>query len=131
MAVRDGIAGIRWLTPMASVRAQLVTGNQNWSTLVQGSDVDWPAMRAWPLASGRFFTADEVAGSAKVAVLGTVVRDQLFVANARVVGATLRVNQQSFTVVGVLTSKGQSAMGRDHDDTIFAPSRAPPIQGRA
>jgi putative ABC transport system permease protein len=119
--LRATISGIQWLTPMSSTRAQLVFGNQNWSTTVQGTDVDWPAMRAWPLSSGRFFTADEVAGAAKIAVLGAVVRDQVFGPNGRAVGRTLRVNQQPFTVVGILTSKGQSGMGRDQDDAIFVP----------
>ena len=78
-------------------------------------------MRAWTLASGRFFTTRDVALAAKVAVLGTVVHEQMFGANATAVGRTIRVNQQPFTVVGVMTSKGQSGMGRDQDDTIFVP----------
>jgi putative ABC transport system permease protein len=120
-ALRETVPGIQWLTSLFSTRAQLVFGNQNWSTIVQGTDVDWPDMRAWTVAAGRFFTADEAGVAAKVAVLGSVVRDQLFGANASAVGETLRINQQPFTVVGVLTPKGQSGMGRDQDDAVFVP----------
>lgn len=70
-ALRNTVVGIQWLAPMSSTQAQLVFGNQNWSTTVQGTDVDLPAMRAWTLASGKFFTTREVALAAKVAVLGT------------------------------------------------------------
>jgi putative ABC transport system permease protein len=70
---------------------------------------------------GTFFTTEDVAASAKVAVLGTVVRDQLFGPGVDPTGDIIRINNQPFTVVGVLSSKGQAAMGPDQDDTVIVP----------
>src|SRR5213078_3157199 len=57
---------------------QYVAANQNWNSQVQGTDVDLPLIRSWPIVQGAFFTPQDVATAAKVAVLGSVVRDQLF-----------------------------------------------------
>jgi len=70
---------------------------------------------------GQFFTPQDVATAAKVAVLGTVTRDQLFGPDVSPLGQIIRVSNQPFTVVGVMASKGQSGMGQDQDDTIFVP----------
>ena len=64
--------------PASNTRGQIVAGNQNWNTQVQGTDVDFPLIRAWPTSSGAFFTPQDVTTASKVAVLGSVVRDQLF-----------------------------------------------------
>jgi putative ABC transport system permease protein len=98
-----------------------VAGNQNWSTTVQGTDVDLPLIRAWPVRSGAFFSPQDVDSAAKVAVLGSVVSQQLFGEDADPIGQIIRVRNQPFKVVGVMASKGQAAMGPDQDDTIFAP----------
>src|SRR5207248_256818 len=86
-----------------------------------GTDVDLPMINAWPTAQGAFFTPQDVTTAAKVAVLGAVVRDQLFGADVNPVGQVIRVQHQPFTVVGVMASKGQSSMGQDRDDTVFVP----------
>ena len=59
--------------------------------------------------------------AAKVAVLGAVVRDELFGAGTDPTGAIVRIRNQPFRVVGVLTRKGQAAMGQDQDDTVIVP----------
>src|SRR5205085_8596729 len=63
----------------------------------------------------------DVTTASKVAVLGSVVRDQLFQPDASPIGQVIRITHQPFTVVGVMSSKGQSGMGQDQDDTIFVP----------
>jgi putative ABC transport system permease protein len=83
--------------------------------------VDFPLIRAWPTSSGAFFTPQDVATASKVAVLGSVVRDQLFGSDVDPVGQVIRITKQPFTVVGVMSSKGQSGMGQDQDDVIFIP----------
>src|SRR6266851_4242412 len=72
------VPGVLYAAAGSNTRAQLVAGNQNWNTQVQGTDVDLPMINAWPTAMGAFFTPQDVAAAAKVAVLGSVVRDQLF-----------------------------------------------------
>src|SRR5919106_1307413 len=68
-----------------------------------------------------FFTPQDVNTAAKVAVLGSVTRDQLFTPDVNPIGQVIRITHQPFTVVGVMASKGQSGMGQDQDDVIFVP----------
>jgi putative ABC transport system permease protein len=120
-AILREVPGVRSVSPGVSLRTQVVSSTGNWQTQVQGAGQAIVDIRAWPVATGAFFTEDDVERAAKVAVLGSVVRDQLFGAGVDAVGQTVRVNNQPLTVVGVLTSKGQSPMGQDQDDTIFVP----------
>src|SRR5438876_1224916 len=113
--------GVQYAAAGSNTRGQIVAGNQNWNTQVQGTDVDLPLIRSWQVKEGGFFTPQDVTTAAKVAVLGSVVRDQLFQPDADPVGQIIRISHQPFTVVGVMSSKGQSGMGQDQDDTIFVP----------
>ena len=80
-----------------------------------------PLIRSWPTQLGAFFSAQDVATASKVAVLGSVVRDQLFGPDVDPTGQVIRINNQPFTVSGVMASKGQSGMGQDQDDVVFVP----------
>ena len=115
------LPGVQYTAAGSNTRGQIVAGNQNWNTQVQGTDVDLPLIRSWQVKEGGFFTPQDVTTAAKVAVLGSVVRDQLFQPDADPIGQIIRVSHQPFTVVGVMASKGQSGMGQDQDDTIFVP----------
>jgi putative ABC transport system permease protein len=115
------VPGVQYVAAGSNVRAQIVAGNQNWNTQVQGTDVDMPLIRSWPMLEGAFFTPQDVNMASKVAVLGTVTRDQLFGPDVSPVGQIIRISNQPFTVAGVMASKGQSGMGQDQDDTIFVP----------
>jgi putative ABC transport system permease protein len=115
------LPGVQNTAAGSNVRGQIVAGNQNWNTQVQGTDVDFPVIRSWPVNEGAFFTPQDVTTAAKVAVLGSVVREQLFQPDADPIGQIIRITHQPFTVVGVMGSKGQSGMGQDQDDTIFIP----------
>jgi putative ABC transport system permease protein len=115
------IPGVQYVAAGSNTRGQIIAGNQNWNTQVQGTDVDMPVIRAWPVREGAFFTPQDVSTASKVAVLGSVVRDQLFAPDQSVVGQVIRVANQPFTVIGAMSSKGQSGMGQDQDDTIFVP----------
>jgi len=83
--------------------------------------VELPLIRLWDVEYGTFFTTTDVNASAKVAVLGSVVRDNLFGEGTDPVGQTLRIRNQSFKVIGVMMAKGSGSFGEDQDDTIFAP----------
>ena len=72
------LPGVQYVAAGVNSRAQLVAGNQNWSSQIQGTDVDLPLIRNWPMKYGSFFTPLDVTGAQKVAVLGqTVVRQPL------------------------------------------------------
>jgi putative ABC transport system permease protein len=115
------LPGVQYTAAQSNTRGQIIAGNQNWNTQVQGTDVDLPLIRSWPVKDGAFFTPQDVATASKVAVLGGVVRDQLFDPVTNPVGQVIRIQQQPFTVVGVMANKGQSGMGQDQDDVVFVP----------
>src|SRR5262245_44977883 len=77
-AVLAQVPGIRYLSPGINTRAQVVTSSSNWSTQIQGAGESLVDIRSWPLQFGAFFTHGDVVRAAKVAVLGSVARDQLF-----------------------------------------------------
>jgi putative ABC transport system permease protein len=120
MAIRD-VPGVQYIAPGVNTRGQVVAGNLNWGTQIQGTDVDLPLIRSWPEKLGTFFQPVDVATASKVAVLGSVVHEQLFGPDVDPVGQVIRINNQPFTVVGVMASKGQSGMGQDQDDVVYVP----------
>jgi putative ABC transport system permease protein len=115
------LPGVQYTAPQSNTRGQIVAGNLNWNTQVQGTDVDMPLIRSWPTTDGAFFTTQDVNTASKVAVLGSVLRDQLFAPDVEPVGQIIRISHQPFTVVGVMASKGQQGMGQDQDDQVFVP----------
>ncbi len=120
-AIRGQVPGAQYLSATVSTRDQVIAAGQNWFTRIEGVDVEFPLIRFWDVADGAFFTPTEVSSAAKVAVLGSVVRDNLFGEGVDPVGQTIRVRNQSFKVVGVMEAKGSGAFGDDQDDSIFAP----------
>jgi putative ABC transport system permease protein len=120
-AIAREIPGISYLSPGVNTRQQVVSESANWNTQVQGTGADLPAIRAWSIEQGSFFTDQDVSRAEKVAVLGGVARDELFGAGVDPTGATIRIGSQPFRVVGVLARKGQAAMGPDQDDTVVVP----------
>ena len=94
--------------------------NSNYVTSIQGSNPNFLQIRGWDMESGRFFTDTEVRGMAKVCVLGTTVKDNLFPNGDDPVGQTVRIGALPFQVVGVLEKKGAGMWG-DQDDLIVAP----------
>jgi len=120
-AAMRAVPGVQYVAAGTNTRAQVIAGNQNWSTQIQGTDTDLPLIRSWPTKYGAFFTQQDVTGAQKVAVLGTVVSDTLFGPDVDPTGQIIRIKNQPFKVIGVMASKGQSSMGQDQDDTIFTP----------
>jgi len=108
------------VAPTYNGAAQVVYGNQNWSTGIYGTTPGILPVRDWSLSSGRMFTEQDVRNATKVCLLGQTVVDNLF-GNADPVGQIIRIKKVPFMVIGVLAPKGQSDRGQDQDDTIFVP----------
>ena len=108
------------VAPYLSGTKQVVFGNQNWSTGIQGTTPNVMIVRDWGVEYGRSFSEEDVSNSTKVCLLGQTVAENLF-GDLDPVGKTVRIEGMAFTVVGVLESKGQSGMGQDQDDTIMIP----------
>jgi putative ABC transport system permease protein len=100
--------------------AQVIWGNANWSTQIYGVTPEYLDVRQWPLVAGRTFEPAEMAGAAKVALIGATVAKQLFGA-ADPLDQSIRIKRVPFTIIGVLDTKGQSLMGTDQDDLILVP----------
>ncbi len=101
--------------------AQVVSGNRNWSTNIQGTTPSYFAIRDWPPSIGRIFTDSEEKAGAAVCLLGQTVVNNLFGEGQNPVGATIRVKNSPMRVIGVLSVKGQSSYGQDQDDVVIVP----------
>jgi putative ABC transport system permease protein len=119
-AIVTEIPAVKYVAPNLSGVAQVVFGNQNWSTIVNGTTPEVLDIRDWPLAAGRPFTQQDVDGATKVCLLGKTVAENLF-GGIDPIGQIIRIKKVPFTVIGVLAPKGQTTMGSDQDDTIFVP----------
>ena len=119
-AIKAECPSVAYVTPYVNAAAQVVAGELNWGTRIQGTNVDYPLIRSWNVDQGSFFTDADVKAAAKVAVLGRTVVDNLY-PNGDAVGQIIRIKNVPFKVVGVLEKKGGNMMGQDQDDVIIAP----------
>src|SRR5437660_4134789 len=119
-AIKREVPSVSMVTPTVNSRGQLVSGNMNWNTSIQGVSEQYPDVRKWSVQSGEFFTDSDVRTAARVLVVGQTIADNLF-AGADPIGQTIRVQNLPFRVVGVMARKGQDAQGRDQDDVAFSP----------
>jgi putative ABC transport system permease protein len=119
-AIQKECPAVQDVAPILNGVAQVVYGHQNWSTGVVGTTQGMLTVRDWTIASGRPFTQQDVKSATKVCLLGQTVVDNLF-GDMDPVGQIIRIKKVPFTVIGVLTKKGQSAQGQDQDDTIYIP----------
>ena len=119
-AIKREVPSVSMVTPSVNTRGQLIAGNQNWNTSLQGVSEQYPDVRKWQIQSGTFFTDADVRTAARVIVIGQTLADTLY-PGADPVGQTIRVSNLPFRVVGVMAAKGQDPQGRDQDDIAFAP----------
>jgi putative ABC transport system permease protein len=120
IAIAREVPQVQVAAPTSRTAAQVVVGNTNWSTSIFGTTNDYLEARDWPLAAGRGFEAAEVQGSAKVAIIGQTVAQQLF-GDADPIDQVIRVKKIPVTVIGVLDKKGQNSLGQDQDDMVLVP----------
>ncbi len=113
-----GLPKVASVSPVVSVRSQVVAGGNNWQTSISGVAPTYTFIRNWNIASGTFFSQDDVQSANKVAVLGQTVISNLFPDGSSPLGQTIMIKGVPFTVVGTLAPLGQSATGQDQDDTI-------------
>ena len=120
-AIQREIPRVISVSPEVRGRAQLIVGNQNWSTQnLQGESEVYLDIREWPLSQGAMFTDQDVRGASKVCVIGTTISDTLFPGESPL-GKVIRINNVPFIIMGVLTSKGLNMLGQDQDDIVITP----------
>jgi len=118
-AIKADCPSVAYMSPVVRSSGQVVAGESNWGTQIQGVGVEWPLVRTWNTVEGAFFTDSDVRASAKVCVLGGTVADNLFPAGGAA-GQMVRIKNVPFKVDGVLEKKGGSMMG-DQDDVVIVP----------
>ena len=119
-AILNEVPSVKLVAPELTGTAQVVYGNQNWSTSITGTMPEMLEIRNWPIVSGRPFTQHDVNGATKVCLLGWTVMENLF-GGVNPIGQIIRIKNMPFAVIGVLSYKGQSGPGHVHDDTIIVP----------
>ena len=120
-AIQTEVPAVRTAVAIMQTTTQVLSEDQNWTTMVVGSAPEFFEVRDWPLAQGSGFSQSDVEGGNKVVVLGQTVVDKLFGSYADPVGQSVRIKNVPFQVIGVLSKKGQSQMGQDNDDTVIVP----------
>jgi len=118
-AIREEVAHVDYVSSTINKTSQLKAGNKNWSCRVQGVDLDYEEMRSYQPQLGRFFSAEEYAGRARVAMIGLTPVRELF-DGANPIGREIKINRQTFLVIGVLPEKGSSGFS-DQDDMVLIP----------
>ena len=119
-AIRDKVPGVVAISGQLDESGPVVRGNLNWTTVLSGVHAEYTNVRDWTIDNGRQLSPNEVRSAAKVAIIGQTVLRELF-PNEDPVGSMVRIKNVPFEIVGVLSRKGQSSMGRDQDDVILLP----------
>lgn len=114
------VTAVKNVSPEYSRRAQVVAGRNNTNTQVIGTTPSYAEIRKLNISSGSFISTRDVDSIAKVAVVGPQVVTDLFGEGANPIGETVRINKQSFRVVGVTASRGGTGF-MNQDDIIFVP----------
>ena len=111
------IAHVTAVSPIISVTEQVVYGNQNWNTRVQGVSTSFQNIQNWTMAQGAWFSNDDYQSARSVALLGQTVYHQLFDASGmNPIGQNIRILDQVYRVVGILDTKGNGV-----DDVVYVP----------
>jgi len=119
--IKKSCPAVMYASPVARTTQQVKAGNQNWRTSINGAYSEYLDIRDWDMQEGVNYTDADERGANKVCVIGQTIVENLFGAGTNAVGQTIRIRNLPFKVVGVLSEKGQNAMGQDQDDIIIAP----------
>ena len=119
-AIAREVASVQAAAPSVRGGAQVVYGSLNWSTQIQGVTPSYFEARDWPIDEGRPIIQEDVDGATKVALLGQTTALNLF-GESDPMGQIIRIKKVPFTVIGVLSRKGQNSWGQDQDDLILVP----------
>jgi putative ABC transport system permease protein len=120
VAIETSVHDVTACSPQVGGREQLIVGGRNWNTQYRGVYPSFFEIRQRTLAAGTWFTDYELAGAARVLVLGMAVSERLF-GDENPVGRAVRMGRFPFQIIGVLDTRGSSRGGVDRDDVVFLP----------
>ena len=118
-AIKD-LEDIEMIAPISTGNAQVIFGGNNWNTSIIGTTPSYFLIRSWYTEGGEIFSDDDVRSASRVALIGKTVAENLF-GDIDPIGQTIRLQNNPFTIVGLLENKGQSFDGRDQDDVVIVP----------
>ena len=119
-AIESQTPSVAIAAPTVRSTGQVISGNLNWFTTIFGVGNNYLQARDWVIGQGRTFNPQEERASAKVAIIGETIVEQLF-GGQDPMGKIVRIQRIPFRVIGVTRAKGESSWGRDHDDVVFVP----------
>lgn len=119
-SIRNQVQGVNYISPVVTTYGRLRAGSKNWRTAVFGVNSEYFFIRNYDVSEGQFFTPTQIKSGAKVMVLGKTVSDYLF-PDGGAVGQRIIIRNIPMEIVGILSEKGQSAVGGDLDDVVLIP----------
>ncbi len=122
-AIQEQVPQIIGAIGEVRVSTTSVANGVDWPTNVTGVHAQYPSVRNWPVANGRFFSEQEASAGRRFAVIGETIVKEVF-GGTNPLGAQIRISNVPFEVIGVLAAKGENQFGRDEDDLILAPVTA-------
>lgn len=114
------LSGVRRVAPIVVGSSEISVGGKLREVMLVGTSSEFLEVRHLTLAQGRFLPEDEIGRGSNVAVIGALIRDELFGAESAL-GKLVRVGDRRFRVVGVL-SRGGRGMGMTTDELIIVPT---------
>ena len=119
-AIKNEVSNLKGVTAENSGMANVVFGNKSNSSLIVGTTNDYFIIKDWEVEQGRIFEEGELSSGKSVCILGTTVVKNLF-GDENPIGATIRIKNFPWSVIGILASKGASSFGRDQDEVVITP----------
>jgi len=119
-SIRKEVPNVKAVAPEISRRYQISAKGNNTNTQVIGTVGEYLIARNLSLNRGNFFSEQQIKGSARVAVLGSVARDDLFGVNTYPVGQYIKIKNTEFQIIGIMQAKGGSGFSNP-DDAVYVP----------
>jgi putative ABC transport system permease protein len=119
-AIKSDVPNVKAVAPAITTRGQVTASGNNTNTQVVGTVPDYTIVRNVTMDSGSFFNQQQIASSAKVAILGPTTRDDLFGTGANPIGQFVRIRNVQFQVIGITVAKGGTGFS-NQDDVIYVP----------
>ena len=119
-SIQYEIGAVQASAPVVRGGGQIVYGNGNWATTINGITAEYFETREWYTAVGREFTPEDIVGAGKFVILGATVAEKIF-EDGDPVGQMIRLQNVPLEVIGVLSRKGENPWGGDQDDIVMIP----------
>ena len=119
-AIQSQVSATQLVSAYLQQTAQVVADQQNISTTIIGTDANYADVRNTHPQEGRFFTPEEITAAKPLAVIGPTARDELLGTGSVITGARIRIQGQSYDVVGVMEPKGSQGPF-NLDEQVYIP----------